>query len=368
MFQLQAIQAEFGDCFIIRFGDEASPKFVLVDGGPKGTYGNHLKTELTKIRDAGGKIDLVVVSHVDDDHIYGVLELLVDLREQRINGNTKMLEIKSLWHNAFDLTFGENYEIADELENIARSTSFGEQSYAIANLACYSIKQGQQLNQIFEAHKIPINPESNNKIISVESMPHKITNGNLNLRIVGPTEENLKELRKEWLEWIQTQKKGQPADNPFFEAMADKSYTNTSSIMVLAEAEGKRILLAGDGRGDHLIDGLKKTNLLNSKGELHVDILKLPHHGSIKNVSREFFDRIIAQTYIISANGKHGHPSFETLRYLVESALQRGDKIALFATNQTPSLTRLIKKFPPEQSGYSISVLRKEENSTLLTP
>lgn len=368
MFQLQVIQAEFGDCFIIRFGDEASPKFVLVDGGPKGTYKNHLKSELGKIRNTGGRIDLVVVSHVDDDHVYGVLELLVDLRDQQIKGNTKMLEIKSLWHNAFDLTLDENHEMAHELENLVQSTGFGEQSYAIADLACYSIKQGQQLNQIFEAHKIPINLESKNKTVSVENMPNKITNGNLSLRVVGPTEENLKELRKEWLEWLQTQKRGEPTKNPFFEAMADKSYTNTSSIMVLAEAEGKRILLAGDGRGDHLIDGLKKTNLLNSKGELYVDILKLPHHGSINNVSKEFFDRIIARTYIISANGKHGHPSLDTLKYLVESALQRGDKIALFATNQTPSLAKLVKNYPPEQSGYSISILDKEENSALLSP
>jgi beta-lactamase superfamily II metal-dependent hydrolase len=31
--------------------------------------------------------DRVVVSHVDDDHIYGVIDLLLDIREQKLEGN-----------------------------------------------------------------------------------------------------------------------------------------------------------------------------------------------------------------------------------------------------------------------------------------
>lgn len=238
----------------------------------------------------------------------------------------------------------------------------------MANLANYSIAQGQQLDQIFRAHKIPVNPESRNKIVSVESMPSRIEDENLTLQVVGPRKENLTELRKEWLDWLETQKKGEKTTNPFFEAMSDKSYTNTSSIMVLAEAEGKKILLPGDGRGDHLIQGLQKTNLLDSKGELHVDILKLPHHGSLNNVSKEFFDKIIAQTYVISANGKHGHPNFETLVYIVNSAKQRGSKITLFATNKTASIEKLLKKYPPAQFGYIFSIMDPEKHSDTLTP
>jgi beta-lactamase superfamily II metal-dependent hydrolase len=368
MFQLQVIQADYGDCFILRFGDEASPKYALIDGGPKGTYENYLKSELAKIRNADGKLDLIIVSHVDDDHIYGVLEFQVEQREQHLSGNTKTLEIKSLWHNAFDATLDESNDIEHGLERLTQSTGFGQQSYAVANLACYSIKQGQQLEQIFKAHKIPINPESKNKVVSVENMPDKITNGNLSMRVVGPTEENLKELREEWLEWLKTQETGEKTKNPFFEAMADKSYANTSSIMVLAEAEEKRILFAGDGRGDHLIQGLKKTNSLDARGELYVDILKLPHHGSIRNVSNEFFDRIFARTYVISANGKHGHPDFTTLKYIVESAKRRGNRITIFATNKTPSIEKLVKEYPPAQFGYSLSILGRGTNSALLTP
>jgi hypothetical protein len=295
--------------------------------------------------------------------------LLLDIREQQLEGNNKTLEIKELWHNTFNLTIDENGDIEDNLALLSKSRGFAKESYAVANLANYSIAQGQQLGQIFRAHKIPVNPESKNKIVSVETMPDRIEDENLTLRVVGPTKENLTELRKEWLEWLQTQKKGEKTTNPFFEAMSDKSYTNTSSIMVLAEdADGKKILLPGDGRGDHLIQGLQKTNLLDSRGELHVDILKLPHHGSLNNVSKEFFDKIIAQTYIISANGKHGHPNLETLKYIVESAKQRNAKITLFATNMTPSIERLLKEYPPSQSGYIMSIMEAKNHSETLAP
>jgi hypothetical protein len=57
-------------------------------------------------------------------------------------------------------------------------------------------------------------------------------------------------------------------------AMADNSIPNLSSIMLLAKADGKTILFTGDVRGDHLIQGLNQTGLLDTEGKIHVDVLK----------------------------------------------------------------------------------------------
>jgi beta-lactamase superfamily II metal-dependent hydrolase len=54
-------------------------------------------------------------------------------------------------------------------------------------------------------------------------------------------------------------------------AYLDKSVHNLSSIVVLVESQGKRILLTGDGRGDHTLEGLKAAKLLKS-GKLRVDV------------------------------------------------------------------------------------------------
>ena len=46
------------------------------------------------------------------------------------------------------------------------------------------------------------------------------------------------------------------------------------------------MLLTGDVRGDHVVSGLQRANLLPG-GKAHVDILKIPHHGSDRTVDTE---------------------------------------------------------------------------------
>ena len=43
------------------------------------------------------------------------------------------------------------------------------------------------------------------------------------------------------------------------------------------------MLLTGDARGDDVLAGLREAGLLR-RSPLHVDVLKLPHHGSDRNV------------------------------------------------------------------------------------
>lgn len=178
--------------------------------------------------------------------------------------------------------------------------------------------------------------------------------------------ENLKKLRKEWLDWLNKPKTKKFYDHPYFKAMSEKRTVNLSSIMILAEAEGKRVLLSGDGKGDNLIEGLEQLGLLNDNGEIHVDVFKLPHHGSESNVSRDFFDKVKAHTYVISANGKHGNPDLSTLKWLVESAKARDERVTIFVTNQTSATEKLIIEYPPTINGYNLELMDKNANSTVL--
>jgi beta-lactamase superfamily II metal-dependent hydrolase len=363
VFQLRVVQAEYGDCLILEYGDSQSPRFMLIDGGPKIVYTDHLKPELKKIRDRGGRLNRIIVSHVDDDHIHGILELLDELRSQIIDGLPQTINIDAFWHNTFEQTIGEGTDIEDGMKKLFGYSQVGSETYAVADFACYSIKQGYELAKVVKAHEIPINPETEEKTICAENLPEEIVDQNLTVQVMGPTQENLKKLRKEWLDWLEKQKKKEKSTNPFFEAMADGSYRNLSSIMILAEAEGKRMLLTGDGRGDHLIQGLEKAGQLDGRGEIFVDVLKLPHHGSEENVSRSFFDKVQAGTYVISANGKNGNPDFSTLTWLVESAYERGDQVEVLATNETSSTRKLIKNYPPTKYGYKLEIMPTNAHS-----
>jgi hypothetical protein len=84
----------------------------------------------------------------------------------------------------------------------------------------------------------------------------------------------------------------------------------------LAEAEGKRILLTGDARGDKILRGLELVGVLKPNKSMRVDVLKMPHHGSNRNMERGFLERIVADHYVFSGNGEHGNPERDTLDML----------------------------------------------------
>jgi hypothetical protein len=67
----------------------------------------------------------------------------------------------------------------------------------------------------------------------------------------------------------------------------DTSRTNITSIGFLLEYNGVRMVFTGDGD----------------------DALKVAHHGSDGNISRELLELIDCPRYLISTNGaRHGHP------------------------------------------------------------
>jgi hypothetical protein len=105
LFSLDVLPARKGDCLMLHYGSADEPRLMLIDGGPSNVYKPHLKPRLLKIHESRGlqeedplPVDVVMVSHLDDDHIKGILDLT---REQRSDPDIR-LEVDSLWHNSFD--------------------------------------------------------------------------------------------------------------------------------------------------------------------------------------------------------------------------------------------------------------------------
>ena len=88
---------------------------------------------------------------------------------------------------------------------------------------------------------------------------------------------------------------------------------------MLAEQNGKTMLLTGDARGDNILAGLRTANLLTDTKPCAVDVLKVPHHGSDNNVTKEFFAKVTARHYVFSGNGQHGNPERATFEMLFEA-------------------------------------------------
>ena len=79
MIKLHVVQAEYGDCFILVSNQGKDKVAVLIDGKPYQTFEEHLKPALQKLP-CNGKSDLMVLSHIDNDHIIGLLDLFEEIK------------------------------------------------------------------------------------------------------------------------------------------------------------------------------------------------------------------------------------------------------------------------------------------------
>lgn len=363
MLTLRVVQAAYGDCLILVFGTQAQPHYILIDGGPPDTYDRHLRAELQKITAAHGKLDMAVLSHVDNDHIIGLLDLLSELRAQQAGNKPRTVGIDALWHNAFTQTIDRDNSITPRLKVAMQSAGANVAAMTRASTEILGISEGNTLRQNALALQIPINPGFAGGSIVADDHPGPLQHDGLTLRIIGPTRQNLEALRKEWLAWLDDHADAIGSGDPQAAAMADQSVPNLSSIALLAEVEGKTILLTGDARGDHLIQGLKQAGLLDAKGKIHVNVLKLPHHGSDRNVDRQFFKTVTADQYVVSADGRYGNPDLSTCIWLVEAARLQKRKVEIIMTNETATSAKLVEEYAPKTYGYTLTMMDKGKDA-----
>ena len=176
-------------------------------------------------------------------------------------------------------------------------------------LVLASVGQGDRLRQNAERLGCVVNDD---RTLLLAPLELDMGNG-LKATIVGPLEDQLRALQAEWDKHVKKKKDASPQEHAAaIAAYLDNSVPNLSSIVVLAELEGRRILLTGDARGDFVLEGLKAAGALD--GTLHLDVLKVPHHGSSRDVEIEFFEQVTAEHYVISANGKYDNPDLDTLK------------------------------------------------------
>ena len=265
--------------------------------------------------------------------------------------------------NAFSNSIDRNNQLVQAVQSLFSQVQNIQSTMPEGELAFKSIPQGNTLMRNAMILGIPVNEVVNAEVLSAETMPDPLTQDNITLTVIGPNEENLKKLEEEWKEWIRkNEAKIMMADAEIL-ANADKSVPNLSSIMFLMESEGKTILFTGDGRGDFILEGLEKKGLMNGEGKIHVDVFKVPHHGSIRNATQEFFEKVTADIYILSGDGHHGNPELGTMQWIVETAKTQGRAAELICTNETDDTKKLVAACPPEDFGYTLTYLSEEANS-----
>lgn len=365
MFKIGVIQAEYGDCFLIELGENLSNShYILIDGGPSAIYKYRLRPSLEEIC-KNKVLDLIVCTHIDIDHIGGLLGLFHDLSNSQANNPVSKLGVKNLWHNSFQELLGAS---TADIANINKFLTSIEPLHYINSKpdtlsVMKAVGEGIDLGDLAKKLSIPINTQFKDGIAAADKNTPSIKIGGATLQMLGPSQKNVERLRKLWNDWVAKHKKKKVSYEQYTELVAiDSSVSNLSSIMFLMEYDGKKAIFTGDGLASDIIEMLSLKGLLNKDGKIQADVLKVPHHGSERNISKDFFERIMADTYIISANGRDDNPSFSTLELIIECAEKRGNKIKIVATNRTSNIEKVILKYPEQKYNYEFQFLAKEEN------
>lgn len=363
-FKLEVVKAKKGDCLLLHYGKADAPALSLVDGGPPGVYPEFLEPRLNELRSqlsGDGEplpLELVMVSHIDSDHIEGVLRLLRAIERARDDGASEPYEVGRLWHNGFKKLAAASDGSADG----AKASLTGEAPRGEAVLA--SVGQGEDTSAVATKLGIPRNEESDLGQLVLAGESRKLPGG-LELTVLGPTPKRVEDLREKWAKEVDAK------PEELVPAAVKETVYNLSSIIAVAEFDGKRILLTGDGVAEDILAGLDDEGLLNEDGRAHFDVLKMPHHGSDKNVKEptDFLQRITADHYVLSGDGEHGNPEPETLQMI--AAARGDDAYDLWLTYREgeEGLTQHIADFlsEQEQAGSKAKVHFPDEKALSMT-
>jgi beta-lactamase superfamily II metal-dependent hydrolase len=355
-FALDALSARQGDALVLRWGQGAATHLALIDGGPSGVYDKAIRPHLQRLAgtDPAGTpkpvvLRLVVVSHVDDDHIQGILDLTTAITIAQKTATDVPAIIVEAWHNAFaDMEFLKDFAGQPELQKaigeVAATPSALQDASAAAPgraltpslvAGAESVTQGRELDRaLSNLPGVRRNGAFADRGHFLRDGPGVAVDG-LAVSVLAPNTALLGALRELWEKELKkalaTQiAKAHAGVAALAAAFDDDSVPNQSSIVLLVEFKGKSMLLTGDARGDHIIDAIKAGP---GRGRpLHVDLLKVPHHGSAHSNGPELFEAVTADHYVISGNGVHGNPHPDALRALFKT--QRGRPITVHLTNR----------------------------------
>jgi len=313
MFQVSFLPARFGDAIWIEYGDPEAPRRVLVDGGTRGTR-REIATRLGASAAGPGGLELIVVTHVDRDHIEGVLGVL----EEADAG----LDVEDVWFNGWP-----------QLPGNALDEHFGA-------------VQGERLTARIRRLGLPWNEAFGGRAVAVPAhgpLPRRTLPGGLELTLLSPTREALDALKPQWEREVRAANldpgfgmdpndeevdeedeafSGEElpdvaalSESPFVD---DSSRANASSVALLAEFEGRRVLLAADAHAGALEASLER---LSPGAPLEVDLMKISHHGSRNTTSRSLVEKLRCPRFVFSTSGAvYKHPHREAVARVIAGA------------------------------------------------
>jgi hypothetical protein len=304
VFRVNVLPAQRGDALWIEYGPEDALHHVLVDGGIMATGRDQLRRRV----DAVGTplhFELLVITHIDLDHILGVLQFLDDLPAGVTFGD--------IWFNGWD-------------------------QLKAAGMEPLGVKEGIRLSDILQRdHRRIWNKAAGGRAIALDAEDAVVAyslDAGMKIKVLGPTQGQLSRLRDRWADVVEEFAAAERAEDegveppgsstdgigaeptgtidvPVLAATGfeeDDTVPNGSSIALALEYGGRTALMLADAYPSVVARSLRS---LAPAGRFEADVVKVAHHGSRSNTDRELAAQVAAPTWIFSSNGanntKHPH-------------------------------------------------------------
>lgn len=316
-----------GDCISL----QTEKHFILIDGGTAQSF-EEWKNQIIGLVD---EINTLIITHIDNDHVNGIIKLLMDENCPKIG---------EVYFNGVEQFFGklESQENNGRIESSLSALSMELSS--VDSTMQIGFSEGTSLSYLLSEKKITPNPVLEGETICRDKVS-EFNIGDIKFKLISPTLQDLEKLKENWEDCL-NQKNIRPKiinknyskafesylnkieiqDNEnikisselfmsieslaLAEFNSDNSLNNKSSLAFMVEYKQKKILLLGDCHVE-TIESWFNDEAIDS---VTVDAVKVSHHGSKNNTSLNLLSRINCSKYLISTNGKsHNHPDLETL-------------------------------------------------------
>lgn len=345
------LPAKAGDCILIEFLKENY--HILIDGGYADTYYNYLKDILADLSAKGKRIQLLVITHIDADHIGGIQAFL---RENGDADNPVIIGVDEVWYNAFSQIAAEPKQqgsVSGYLRMVLQGKALQGNINSKSGSHDISVTQGNTVAELLLGHGYYWNERFMGRAVCTENVETVMLSDKIRCNLLNPGKEELNQLVNYWISDmkrnirnfkiyddvlynaafegslvnISTEEHEREIKNISssgiqssdyrkiniveWETRIDHSITNRSSISFLLQYDDITLLFPGDC----------PMQLFQEKLPKYIDAVKLPHHGSWANISREFIKNTSVSYYLLSTDGeKYGHPSPSVIGSIMDEA------------------------------------------------
>ncbi|MGO4820614.1 MULTISPECIES: ComEC/Rec2 family competence protein [unclassified Flavobacterium] len=330
--KIKFLKAGTGDCIIINHNS----KNIFIDGGNESTY---LISEYYKIKSRQERVDFLIVTHHDEDHIKGILDLF---KEIETRNEDPLID---------NIIFNSPRKILNKIEKIDDS-----------NLLSY--KQAHELEKYLINHR-NINWETSLKTTEIESKINLVFNDpNLSFKMFSPNKDILEKYasnkgayltsdhRCDWGASLCTLIKS------IDDKSQDTSSSNMTSIVLLLTYKDNNYLFTGDVTPSRLSEIIDKMRLQNEM--VNFKLIKLPHHASYRSLNSEILQKLNCRNFVVSTNSKkHYLPNKKAFLKIINN--RKSNEIINFFFNYGEVISNLkISKI--DERNYNLNLVSNNKN------